>query len=215
MNFDLDEFIAYLLTGGLLVLIVGKIFEKKVSHIMPIVLSADNPAGTLALAVIFGSFALIAGHFCSIVSRYITRNIIWFFTRRPREIPFYNQHHKFWHPLMKTRLRHKLAQDFGSIFDKEDTEDYLMQASKFAPRLVRAKVLHECECTRTSRLRIVRARSFVANSVTPLCVLAYLFYIYEENVASGICIFISVLLMVKQHDLDKREWKEIYSAYLR
>ncbi len=213
INFDLEDFVAYLLNGGLMVaalsMLTGTTLEKLMADV-------DVPAGdtsSLFLIVVSVALILIAGHVSSVFSRYVTRRTIWWLVGSPRERPFsyanesiFGDERSLWNNELSVRLREALA-----VLQTFSNEQDLIRA---APRLIRSYVLERSERLRERRNRLVQARSICANAVLPMLLFALHFLRSDQPAMVLLTLVTVVILLCKQHDLDRREWKEIYVGFL-
>lgn len=211
VNFDIDEFIAYLLNGGLFIGAFLYIFPD--TQATRLLLDEQRTAPQYELVILVGvaAAALVAGHVSSMASRFIVRRATWWLLGRPREAPFSAKIGQFWTEEVCLALQRRFEEEFGSKLVYGPSRD---QMKTLAPRMIRTSVIGRNSSIMSIRERIVRARSFCANSVLPLAVFAVGLIVEQNFVVGGVVLIIALLMVVKQHDLDVREWKEIYVGFL-
>lgn len=205
-SFDLEEFIAYLLNGSLLLVALNQYVPLSSLVVSIEVFETGTLAQNVVNTLVFGAAAILGGHISSTVSRYIVRHLIWRYVERPRIVPFTANENGFW----SKNLREAIAKKVVEVFGKLDVE--LTPTS--TPRLIRSYVISHSAELNEVRTRIVRARSLCANAVFPLILLSGGFFWDQDYIAGLVVACCVVLLVVKQHDLDGREWKEIYLGFL-
>lgn len=213
INFDLEDFVAYILNGCLLIaalsMLTGITFESLTA-------GTSVPEGDTASFFLIGvsmALILVAGHASSVFSRYVTRRATWWFVGSPRERPFgYSREPVFggggalWNDDLLTRLRNAL--------DDLQTFDQDLDRIRAAPRLIRSYVLERSERLRERRSRLVQARSVCANAVLPMLLFALHSLLNGQLAVFLMSLGTAAILLCKQHDLDRREWKEIYVGFL-
>lgn len=206
VNFDVDEFLAYLLTGCFLLVSIGRFSPHMLNDFISFGLSEKGVHVTFVTVVAAAALILVLGHLSSVVARGVTRSVLHGFFFNPRYMIFYSVDDKFWNRPFKQRVYDNFMTNFGyTVSGKIQSEA--------APRLIRSYVLNHYPATREIRNRIVRARSLCANSVLPVTIFSLSLF-KVGNIMSGSAFFILALSMLwKQHDLDIREWKEIYTAF--
>ena len=206
-NFDLEEFLAYLLPGFLF--LGWYILEYKTAIAS---ISQAFPAGTsdffivFVLIVLFVTVSVILGHVFSLASRFVWRTLTNRFVGDPEQLVFSSNDGFFSPPLNAL-----IAGRFLQVFGVEMTEVSIRRA---VPRLVRSYVFTQSPPAATSRERIVRSRSICSNLVTPLLAIAVLGGLGMSVTARIILVAAALLLLLKQRDLDVRESKEIYLTFV-
>lgn len=206
-SFDLNEFLAYLLPGSLLLIAAHYFFGPALaaifaSQIAPLTTSA----GVLGLVSYFAA-ALAAGHLASVWTRVIMRPLSRLINRNARMLPLGASESKFYGPGVKAAIQER----FSSTF-KMKLEDPAVSAA--APRLIRSYVLQNSQTTTAARDQIVRARSLCGNLTLPLLVFALILIQQRNYILAALTAVTVVALVYKQADLDIREWKEIYTGFL-
>lgn len=206
VSFDIDDFLAYLLSGTLMLVVLYLFFPQLFSD-KTTPQSHESKVYMAALGVMLVSaLVLLLGHISSIINRYAIRYLTRCFVN-PREYVFSESNSKsFWSSSLKKRV----YQEFENIFGYPITDTEI----KTAPRLIRSYVLNNYSATLETRKRIVRARSLCGNSIPPIFLFTAYFITKCEWLMTALTFFSGCLLLIKQIDLDQREWKEIYSAFI-
>lgn len=205
-NFDLEEFIAYLLNGSLLLIAVNQYIPLSGILFSIEIFKADSLPQNVVNTLVFAAAAILGGHISSIISRYIIRHLIWRFVERPRNLPFTSEGSNFW----TQNLRETIQRKTNQVFNELDVE----LNSRSSPRLIRSYVLCHSREISEIRVRIVRARSLCANAVFPLLLFSGGLIWAQSYLLGAVLAVCALLLALKQHDLDTREWKEIYLGFL-
>ena len=81
--------------------------------------------------------------------------------------------------------------------------------------MIRSYVLNNFAITNEIRNKIVRARSLCANSVLPIFIFIIAMFKEENFLIGALLLVINFSMLLKQHDLTIREWKEIYTAFAK
>ena len=208
LTFDIDEFISYLLNGSLLLFALIYLYQNQ--QLFYFSGNADYflKMGLTIHTIGFIALSFLLGHISSVFSRNIVRNLIWRFVKRPREIPFVRYSSAFWTPYFNHRVRELAEQKFAL----HQLNPYTMQ--KIAPRIIRSYALERSVTLRDTRNRIVRSRALCANSILPLVVFGISSILSGNNYLLSVIILAVFAMMMKQHDLDEREWKEVYTYFI-
>jgi hypothetical protein len=211
VNFDLDEFIAYILNGGLVLVALNGLIPIDVITQLDTFFPADAGASAVGKTVLIAALSLLAGHISSVFARRVLRPLIRRMSKASRLKPWENGHWKkggsaFWTEELCKNLQTAFVQAFPSL---------TVEGSKLAaPRLVRSFVIQRSSAVRETREHIVRARSLCANAILPLGLFVGLAVQGDTFVIAGLLVAAICVLISKQTDLDHREWKEIYTGFL-
>lgn len=212
-NFDLEEFLAYLLPGfGCCVLLYVK-WGPEIQHFTPLLSKYGSETLILFLSIVFFitlSFAI--GQLCSVFSRFALRPIIHrlYFdpefsiiaSRQKRKVE-----RKFYPPTITQLISEKFLKIFG--FDMNAPEVQIA-----VPRLIRAYVLTRAPTALAIRDRIIRSRSLCANFVAPVLLTIVLFAANLGFLHSFMLVGCALALIIRQVSLDIRESKELYTEFL-
>lgn len=205
-SFDLEEFIAYLLNGSLLLVALNQYIPLSSLVVSIEIFKPDTLAQNVVNTLVFAAAAILGGHISSTISRYLIRQLTWRLVQRPRNVPFTAAGSKFWSENLRAAIEQKAVQVFQGL-DVELTP-------RSTPRLIRSYVVSHSQEISEIRTRIVRARSLCANAVFPVLLFSGGFFWAQNYFAGALLAGCAVLLAIKQHDLDGREWKEIYLGFL-
>lgn len=149
--------------------------------------------------------AYIVGLIWSVVSRDLLRRVIWQFDN-PR-LDYYDGKTSARSPFgdeLTKDLKDKTSKRFG----------YSDLKAEQAHRLCRAYVAQNCPSSWDRRKEILSVRSMCANSIGPALLYSVAFFLGGWKLFGAISLIGVAALMVKTITLDRREWKEIYTAFL-
>lgn len=211
-NFDLEEFIAYLLPGFLF---LGSIAIERATTLNGLLVALDKLSsgfvGGFVFVVMFVTLSLILGHVSSVFTRSVQRPLINAIFGDPEEA-ILNEGRttaltRFFTPELSSAIRDR----FEAVFGLDPLAAGIRPA---VPRMIRGYVFERSENTTSIRRQIVRHRAICGNLVVP--VLATTLY---GSIAIGPLGYLGALaiagaLLWKQRDLDVRESKEIYLNFL-
>jgi hypothetical protein len=213
-NFDLDEFLAYLIPGGLLLAVIAWMNFELLEHLIP----KEMPKGLLGSLLTLSSviaLALASGHALSIFSRVVVRTVLNAAFGDPDDIIFRDA---------------RRSRSFGAFTAYFSDEVIVAIESKFntifghaasapgyrlaAPRIIRSYVISANTAVRVQRERIVRTRAMCANLFIPCLLLAIVLFRGGGAAAGSLLFSASLLLIAKQRILDVRETKEVYIGFI-
>jgi hypothetical protein len=212
-NFDLEEFLAYLLPGFTCIVLLYAKWSSNFVQFVPSLNKYGPEYLILFLSIVFCvALSLALGHLCSVFSRFVIRPLLYAVLFDPEKsiIPS-RQRRGIEKSFYSPTITKKIAERFTRIFDL-DLNDPGVQAS--VPRLIRAYVFSKTPASLIVRDRIVRARSLCSNLIPAISLAIILFY---NSLGTVYCIVLAIsaaLLVIKQFSLDIRESKEIYTTFL-
>ncbi len=212
-NFDLDEFLAYLVPGSICSIILYIKFSPMVITVIPKLNQYGPEYAILFLfTVFFIAISLAIGHLCSVLGRNIIRPLIYLIFGDP-DFSIFVFRHGFWtdKEFYSVPLTKAVSNRFKAAFGLAMEDRKLVRA---VPRLIRSYVFLRAPMAIVVRDRIVRARSICGNLIFPTLLAIILFYADLGFVYSGALLGSAILLIVKQMSLDSRESKELYAAFL-
>lgn len=221
-NFDLEEFLAYLLPG-FLVLGFSTLLNIEILTTLQQRFSSTNSGieFTFLFIVIFVTASIVVGHGISFLVRKVVR---WAMNRAlsdPEELIATDPLSKGAAKFLDSEAVKWLQTEFAATFGKSPTEVAIKQ---LAPRLIRTYVFEESARIGATRDAIVRHRSICANLAVALILVAGLVWFDAASGAFfpplaaaakiGLLLVLASILLAKQRDLDIRETKEIYIGFL-
>jgi hypothetical protein len=206
-DFDIDEFLAYLLPGALVVILIYSIFgADSVRDVLNLkFFEPEYTRALLGLSAYLG-LTLAAGHVASLWSRIVVQPLIRVVVGNPKKAIFGGSDKAFYTP----ELRKAISDKFANVF-KFSLET---AGEKAAPLMIRAHVLQHSSAAVTIRERVVRARSLCGNLTFPLIMFVVLLIYRGYWLFAAVPFAIAVLLAVKQHLLDRREYRAINSYFV-
>jgi hypothetical protein len=205
-NFDLEEFLAYLLPGFLflgILILEHKPWFATVFQVLPA--GTSDFFTVFLLVVLFITISVILGHVFSLASRYVWRVLTNLLFGDPEKAIFATSDAYF-----TTALNQLLANRFARVFGAAMNDDGIRPA---VPRLIRSYVFTRSQSASVARERIVRSRSICSNLITPILIIAALGPLNIPLSARIALAVVALLLLIKQRDLDVRESKEIYLTF--
>lgn len=185
---------------------LGHFYPDMLSEFIAFGLRGKAAYVTVVSVIAITALILVLGHLSSVITRSITRPLLHGVFFNPRKKIFHSGNDKFWNSDFKERVYENFYTIFGYSVSEENKPDS-------TPRLIRSYVLNHYSATREIRDRIVRARSLCANSVLPVILFALSSFKTGNHVSGTALLFLALSMLWKQHDLDNREWKEIYTAF--
>ena len=200
-NFDLEEFLAYLLPGAAMLMLAGYLID--VSQIAidfrgaPTVGIYANPF--LELLLYFG-LALIAGHITSIWNRAVVQPILSCFKGNSSQGIFGKADQYFFSEKYRAMVAEKFRLAFGADIDSPGF-------NHSAEHLIRAYVFQHSSPAIAMRERIVRTRSLCGNATLPIFLLAICLAYWGYWLGSIACLVLGLLLCAKVHFLSRRDTK--------
>jgi hypothetical protein len=208
IDFDLDEFLAYLLPGALVVILAHSVFGVDAArNMLDLKLPApDYTTGVLGLLAYLG-MTLAAGHVASIWSRAVVQPLVRSIAGDPQTAIFASSDHAFY----SADFRKLVYDKFKGLFNFDIDAPGMREASL---QMVRAYVLKNSAAAITVRERVVRARSMCGNLTFPLILFAILLSCRGYWLYALLALVIAGLLAAKQHLLDQREYRAINSYFV-
>lgn len=221
-NFDLEEFLAYLLPGFL---VLGFVALLNVESLVGIQQRFPGASSGIEFAFLFITLfvtaSIVVGHAISFVVRKFAR---WAMNRvlsDPEQLIAADPQSTGAGKFVDNGTIQWLQTEFAATFGKEPTDPAIKQV---APRLIRAYVFEESARIGATRDAIVRHRSICANLAIALILVAGLVWfdaaggaLLPPSAAAakiGALLILALILFAKQRDLDIRETKEIYVGFL-
>jgi hypothetical protein len=208
IEFDLDEFLAYLLPGALLVILAYSVFDvesvRDILNLKPI--EPEFTRDLLSLSSYLG-ITLVAGHIASIWSRAVVQPLARKIVGDPQTAIFGGSDYAFY----TADFRNLVHAKFLSVFKFPIDARGMREA---APQLIRAHVLKNNSAAITMRDRVVRTRSLCGNLTLPLILFAILLSWFGYWLEAPLPLAIAALLAAKQHLLDQREYRVINSYFI-
>ncbi len=206
IDFDLDEFLAYLLPGALLVILGHGVFgfglaSKNLDLKLP---APEVAAAVLALFAYLG-LSLAAGHVASIWTRGVLQPLVRSMAGDPQSAIFGGSDRRFY----TAHFRRLVSEKFEQVFRTPMGE---MEAA--APLMIRAYVLKRSAAAITVRERVVRARSLCGNLTLPATLFVVVLLWFDQYWQAIVPLVIAAILAVKQHLLDQREYRSINSYFI-
>lgn len=159
-NFDLEEFLAYLLPGFLMLGVL--IFEYKGWFAG---LYQALPPGTseffsvFLLIVLFVTVSVVLGHVFSLVSRFVWRTLTNLLCGDPEKAIFAAKH-RYFTPTLNQLIAGRFAHVFGIAMNEQGIRNAV-------PRLIRSYVFTRSQTAAVSRERIVRSRAICSRASPP------------------------------------------------
>lgn len=211
-TFDIEEFLAYLLPGFLL--LATFILNDPARLDKVISTTTEERAEFLTgfiLSIQFVTISVLLGHASSVVARHVVRPMMNRLLGDPEECltrgatPFGLA--TVFTPEIKAIIRKQFEQRFG-------LESMSPNVQKSVPRLIRNYVFQNAERVELLRQKIVRQRAICANMIPPLILILVWRPLNIDGNAILWIVAILGLLIAKQRDLDIRETKEIYLNFL-
>jgi hypothetical protein len=208
LEFDIDEFLAYLLPGALVVIVGHSIFGTDAArNLLDLKLpQPDYTTGVLSLLAYLG-LTLAAGHVASIWSRAVLQPLIRLIAGDPQTAIFGGSDRSFYTADFRKLVRDKFQHLYKHAIDTPGMREA-------APQMIRAYVLKNSSAAITIRERVVRARSLCGNLTFPLLLFSILIFLHGYWLSSILPLAIAVLLAAKQHVLDQREYRAINSYFV-
>lgn len=215
-NFDLEEFLAYLLPGFLFWLGVAISYpDALASTFVPLKDRTSELLAGFILSVSFIAASLLAGHVFSFVSRRVWQPFVNIFGADPERVIFTHLRGRssaalraFFSPSILLLIKARFQQIYGVDYDTDEV-------APATPRMIRAAVAREGSAVTATRQQVVRARALCSNMVTPVLILPWLLPLAAPSwVTITIGILIAAMLLLKQRELDVREVKETYLAFI-
>jgi hypothetical protein len=205
-NFDFGEFLAYLLPGALLFFAFNLLFGRSVDLLSSGETDLLQSYGSVLGIIFVVAISIAAGHLCSVWTRWVLRPLAWRLGGNPR-LDILKSSSAFYSGEFRRRLALKFSEVVGvSMLDAE--------IAPAVPRLIRSHVLNKMPATFILRERHVRARGLCGNLSAPLLIFFLIFLAQGQCLLALATLLGTCALFVKQQDLDVREWKEIYTAFL-
>lgn len=208
LNFDIDEFLAYLLPGALVVILAHSVFGADAARNM-LDLKLPEPNFTTAVLGLFAylGLSLAAGHVASFWSRFVVQPLTRRIAGDPQTAIFGGSDHLFYSEEFRTLV----ADKFESLFNVPMRSPGMEEA---APQMIRAHVLKSSPAAVSIRERIVQARSMCGNFTFPLVLFAVLLVWRGHWPHALLVVVIAAVLAAKQHLLDRREYRSINSYFI-
>jgi hypothetical protein len=203
-KYNVSELIAYLLPGSILVIIVYYFWVGMPQTFTDI--KDDKIRLAVEVLLYFGA-SLAGGHICSVWDRWILRPILHSIAGNPRTAILNSKGTKFYSTEIKLAIKSK----FHKIFNLDMNNQAIRNA---VPRLIRSYVLEHSSSIPVIRNNIVRVRSMAGNLSLPLIILSFLCCIDRQYTLCLLLLLACCALLIKQVDLDIREWKEVYLGFL-
>lgn len=215
INFDIDDFIAYLLSGALMLISLVQMCPSIIEIVVKnYTFSLKNQLAVEVLSILsLMSVVLLLGHVSSIFSRSHVRPLLRKFLFNPRMDALFDELYvdEFW----SNEFKRKIFTNFNNKFGVDINE-----CKDAAPRIIRSYVVNNNAETKEVREKIVRTRSLCSNCTLPIFVLTLTSFIQAILKAdpsllplSLTFLLIFLYIIIKQIDLDLREWKEVYTAF--
>jgi hypothetical protein len=208
LEFDIDEFLAYLLPGALVVILAHSIFGiDAAQNLLDLKLpQPDYTTGMLCLFAYLG-ISLAAGHVASIWSRAVLQPLVRSIAGDPQTAIFGGSDRFFYTADFRKLVHDKFQHLYKSAIDAPGMREA-------APQMIRAHVLKNSSAAITVRERVVRARSLCGNLTFPLVLFAVPLACRGDWLHTLLPLLIAGLLAAKQHLLDQREYRAINSYFI-
>lgn len=206
-KYNFNEFISYLLPGSILIAIFYYCFDANILLLIEAkVIASKQYSVAIGVLLYFGA-SLTAGHICSVWTRWVIRPFLRRFIGNARLSILGSNTDLFYSTKIKAKIHSKFKDVFDIDMDDNDIHDAV-------PRLIRSYVLEHSSSIPSIRNHIVRVRSLSGNLLLPLMILTVIFCVESQYMISVLSLFVCVVLVIKQMDLDVREWKEIYIGFI-
>jgi hypothetical protein len=208
LDFDIDEFLAYLLPGALIVILARSVATTDaVRDILDLKLFEPEFARTLIGVSAYLGASLAAGHVASVWTRFVVQPLVRAIFGNPQSAVFGQSDSHFYTPQFRKLVHDKFNTIFNAAIDSPGMRGPALQ-------MIRAHVLRNSSAAITVRERVVRARSLCGNMTLPVILFALLLF-HSAHVTYGLVLLaIAVLLAAKQHLLDQREYRSINSFFV-
>lgn len=206
-NFDLEEFLAYLLPGAVYLSAVLLAFPVELQSLKNTYSSiAPDLAVGFVFTLVFLAISLLFGHIFSVISRFVWRNILHLVFDDPELMIFKNNH-----KVITQSIKIKIDEKFQALFSLDPKKEDVKASF---PKIVRSYVLLNSEKSAEIRKVTVRSRLMCANFMTPIVLILLSSPSFMKVQHYFAAILILILLFVRQYYLDTREARELYLAFL-
>jgi len=231
-NFDINEFLGYILPGSLLLLwLQYTAADLDVSGLQTQWQGMPTAYAGVLIIVLFIAGSMICGYLCSIFTRFFMRPLVWMFNGNPRKVVLYAQDGCTWldklraaiakrfpekQPVTEDRfyspaVLKKISDQFHAVYGLDLKDPTIANA---APRMIRSYVLQNSQAAFFFRERVVRTRAFCGHLALPLLLIGVSLFLNGQVILGFLDMGLVILLTWKQSDLDEREWKEIYMSFI-
>jgi hypothetical protein len=212
-NFDLEEFLAYLLPGFVCSLLVFSRWSSEIAAFVPSLNRYGPEYAILFICItLFITVSLALGHLCGLFARNLLRPFLNLLLGDPEQSIILSRQRRWTDKgFYSAPFLEAVSARFKSVFGLTLDDRLLWKA---APRLIRSYVIVRSPIVAVVRDRVVRSRSLCANMVLPAVAAAIIFRSELSWQLLVSLLVVAILLVVKQVSLDIRESKEIYTAFL-
>ncbi len=206
-NFDFEEFLAYLLPGAALILLLGKAEFGFARELLELGATATDTGHIVLVASTYAGVALVAGHVASIWNRAIVQTSL--------DLLFgtfvFNHEHTSDKQFFTRDFEAKFSEHFEKVFEQPLVE---FGSGDSVEQIVRAKAFKEMPQVMASRDKIVRTRSLCGNFTLPMLFGAGLLF-YSSMYWQGIIVLACcVALIAKVYFLSRREFRLICASFI-
>ncbi len=208
VEFDLDEFLAYLLPGALLIVLGHAVFGvQAVKYLLDLKLPEPNYTTAFLSLFSYLAISLTFGHVASLWNRYVIQPIMQRIAGDPQSAIFGDIDQGFYSQHFRTLISERFARLYGADL-------YAPAMREAAPHMIRAHVMRTCPAAVSARDKVVRARSLCGNLTLPMILFGVQLLSKSAWLVAPVPILVAALLAQKQHILDRREYRTISTFFI-